>query len=156
LFVRVNQKLPGQTFRIARGESLPLDLDVQVHSNERVAGVELVHNAKVISQGRLDDDGHVRFDSVQLGDGGWFLIRARSVEPRTFQFASTAPFYLEVAGAEQRISRSAAAFFEGWVSERIAQLRNGGAGQPRLDEMLAPHLEALEIYEQLAARATAP
>ncbi len=156
LFVRVNQMLPGHTFRVPAGEGLPLELDVQVHSNERVAAVELVHNAKVVSQGRLDADGHVHFDSLQLRDRGWFLIRARSVEPRTYQFASTAPFYLEIGGAEQRISRGAAAFFEGWVSERIAQLQSGGTGQPRLDEMLAPQLEALAIYKQLGARATAP
>jgi hypothetical protein len=156
LFVRVNQLLPGHTFRIATDESLQIDLDVQIHSNERVAGVELVHNAKVVSQGRLDDGGRVHFEPTRLTEGGWFLIRARTVEPRTFQFASTAPFYIEVAGAERRVSRHAAEFFERWVSERIALIRNGGAGQPRLDEMLAPHLEALETYRKLAARATAP
>lgn len=156
LFVRVNQQLPGHTFRIAAGENLQLDLDVQVHSNEKVTEVELVHNAKVVSRGRLEDGGHVRFDAAQLAGGGWFLLRARTDEPRTFQFASTAPFYIEVAGAKQRISRQAAAYFEGWVSERIAHIRKGGAGQPLLEEMLAPHLEALEAYRQLGARATVP
>jgi hypothetical protein len=156
LFVRVNQQLPGHTFHIGAGESLPLDLDVQIFSNESVSAVELVQNAKVIEQGRLEGDGHVRFETAQLGEGGWFLIRARTDEPRTYQFASTAPFYVEVAGAEPRISREAAAFFERWVSERIGRIREGGAGQPGLDEMLAPQLEALKIYEQLEARATAP
>ena len=84
------------------------------------------------------------------------MIRARTVEPRTYQFASTAPFYVEVADARPRVSRQAAAFFERWVSERIAHIRKGGAGQPRLDEMLAPQLEALEIYKKLGAHATAP
>jgi hypothetical protein len=156
LFVRINQQLPGHTFRISSGESLELEFDVQIYSNEKLASVELVQNAKVVAQGRLDDDGRVRFGPTRLVEGGWFLIRARTVEPRTFQFASTAPFYVEVAGAERRISRSATEFFESWVSARIAQIRKGGADQPLLDEMLAPQLEALEVYKKLGARATAP
>lgn len=154
LFVRVNQQLPGHTFRMSAGESLQLELDVHVYSSEKLSGVELVHNAKVVGQGRPDDSGQVRFDPTQLSEAGWFLIRARTVEPRTYQFASTAPFYVEVAGGEPRISRRAAEFFERWVSERVAQIRKGGEGQPRLDEMLAPQLEALEIYKKLGARAT--
>jgi len=156
LFVRVNQQLPGHTFRLSAGEALPLDLDVQIYSDAKIASVELVQNAKVVSEGRRDDDGRVRFDATPLREGGWFLIRARTVEPRTFQFASTGPFYVEVADSPPRISRSAAAFFEGWVSERIALIRKGKADPPRLEEMLAPQLEALEVYRRLGARATAP
>lgn len=156
LFARVNRELPGQTFRLAAGESLPLELDVQLYSDEGIAEVELVQNARVVARGRPGEDGRVQFDPTRLGEAGWFLIRARSPEPRTFQFASTAPFYVEVAAAPPRISRRAAAFFEGWVAERIALMRKGKADARRLEEMLAPQLEALAIYQKLGARATVP
>ncbi len=156
LFVRANTMLPGHTFRIPEGGSLALELDVQLHSEEPIAEVELVQNARVVSQGQLGEGGQVHFAPLQLSESGWFLIRARTKEQRTFQFASTGPFYVEAASGKPRISRHAAEFFEQWISERVKRMRDENKDPSRLDEMLAPQLEALKRYAQLRERATVP
>ena len=48
---------------------------------------------------------------------GWFLVRAVTDLPKTYRFAMTGPYYVEI-GPQRRISKSAAQFFVDWVYER--------------------------------------
>ena len=59
---------------------------------------------------------------------GWFLVRAVAENPKTFRFASTAPFYVEVGDAKRRVSKSAAKIFLAWVKERTARVQLDDAG----------------------------
>ncbi|TVS14213.1 MAG: hypothetical protein EA424_20270 [Planctomycetaceae bacterium] len=52
---------------------------------------------------------------------GWMLVRAVTDHPRTYRFASTGPYYVEI-GDQPRISRRAAEFFADWVLQRARQI----------------------------------
>ena len=60
---------------------------------------------------------------LNFRESGWFLIRAITDNPKTFRFASTAPYYVEIGDQKHRISRSSAQFFLDWVGERRARVQ---------------------------------
>ena len=84
---------------------------------------------------------------------GWFLVRAVAENPKTFRFASTAPFYVEVGEAKRRVSRAAVKFFLEWVKERAARVKLEDVGQRR--EVLKYHTAAEKFWRALLERATA-
>lgn len=83
---------------------------------------------------------------------GWFLVRAIADNPRTFRFASTAPFYVEVGDAKRRVSRSAVTFFLEWVKERAARVKLEGKQRA---EVLSYHTAAEKFWKELLERANA-
>ena len=83
---------------------------------------------------------------------GWFLVRAVAENPKTFRFASTAPFYVEVGDAKRRVSKSAAKFFLEWVKERAARVKLLEDGKQRA-EVLKHHTAAEKFWKELLERA---
>ena len=81
------------------------------------------------------------------------LIRTIADNPKTFRFASTAPYYVEVGAAKQRISRSSARFFLQWVRERAARVKVDDADQRA--EVLEFHAAAQQYWQDVVARANA-
>ena len=82
---------------------------------------------------------------------GWFLVRAVAENRKTFRFASTAPFYVEVGDAKRRVSKSAVKFFLEWVKERAARVKLDDAKQRR--EVLKHHTAAEKFWKELLERA---
>src|ERR1700752_2620112 len=82
---------------------------------------------------------------------GWFLVRAVAENPKTFRFASTAPFYVEAGDAKRRVSKSAAKFFLDWVKERAARVKLDDAEQR--GEVLKHHTAAEKFWKELLDRA---
>ena len=60
--------------------------------------------------------------AVRFEESGWLLVRAVADHPKTFRFASTGPYYVEI-GDRPRISRESAEFFRHWIDQRIAGLK---------------------------------
>jgi hypothetical protein len=82
---------------------------------------------------------------------GWFLVRAIADNPKTFRFASTAPFYVEYSPSPKRISRSAVQFFRDWVEERAARIK---VTEPGKRAEVLRYLEAARKYwSELGGRA---
>src|SRR5262249_46236334 len=81
------------------------------------------------------------------------LVRAVAENPRTFRFASTAPFYVEVGDAKRRVSKSAAKFFLEWVKERAERVKLDDAQQR--EEVLKYHTQAEEFWKGLLERSNA-
>ena len=94
------------------------------------------------------DLGTIRFER-----SGWFLIRAIANDPKTFRFASTAPYYVEIAGEKQRISRNAAQFFLDWVKQRKARVKIDDPA--RRAEVLRYHEDAEKFWQDRVSRANA-
>jgi hypothetical protein len=82
------------------------------------------------------------------------LVRAIADNPKTFRFASTAPFDVEVGDAKRRASKTAAKFFLAWVKERAGRLKLDGPDQRR--EVMAHHAAAEKYWEDVLRRANAP
>jgi hypothetical protein len=84
---------------------------------------------------------------------GWFLVRAIAENDKTFRFASTAPWYVEVGSQPRRISRTSAQFFVDWVNERIDRVKVNDAA--RREEVLEPHRQARMFWGDLVDKANA-
>jgi hypothetical protein len=138
------------------GARLEIDIQATLISNDRVPEIEVVQDGRVA--GAIAVDGlraQGKRAKVTFTRSGWFLVRAVADEKRTFRFASTAPFWVEVEGAERRISKASAEFFLRWVEERIERVRAGVKSGKELDEVLAHHERARELWRRLRDRADA-
>jgi hypothetical protein len=89
---------------------------------------------------------------ITFDRSGWFLIRAVTNAPKTYRFALTGPYYVEI-GYQRRISRSAAQFFLDWVFERARQITLSDPDQRR--EVLQSHRQARDFWQDLVSKANA-
>jgi len=149
LEVRANGKLPGTAFRGKAGKPLTIRITGTVSGNDRIDRVELVKNGELAGSLASPISGSVTFDAP-----GWFLVRALADNPRTFRFASTAPFYVSFEERPERVSRGAVRFFQDWLDERVARIKLDDAAQ-RAEVM--PHFEAARgFWQQQEARSNVP
>ena len=131
-------------------------MEAQVTSNDPIARVEVIRNGEVVS--RLtpvpDSDGQLT-GKVAFDESGWFLIRAFADAPNTFRFASTAPFYVEIANRPQRINRKSAQFFLDWSQERRAMLEKSLPQNESSRQVLAEHETASQFWRNKVSTANA-
>jgi hypothetical protein len=151
---RANGRWPGHVFTATPDKPLDVELEVQLTSRDPVKAIEIIQNGKVLRSVSFD----VKQPKASLGkltfDGsGWFLVRAIAAEPKTFRFASTAPFYVEADATKRRISRTSARFFVDWVRERMGRIRTDDLAQR--EELLRPWQDAEKFWLQKAAQANA-
>jgi hypothetical protein len=89
---------------------------------------------------------------VKFTTSGWFLIRAVTSNPKTYRFASTGPYYVEI-GDERRVSKKAAQFFVDWVFERARRIKLDNGAEK--DEVLEYHRQARDFWQKKLAEANA-
>jgi hypothetical protein len=157
LLCRANGELPGHVFSAAAGEEVNIAVRASVTALDRIPAVEIVKNGHVeraVPMDELRKTGSL--GTLSFRENGWFLVRAITDNQRTFRFASTAPFYVEVGPVKQRISKESAQFFLGWVEERMKQLPEKLRNPAQLREVLAYHEQARKSWQDLATRANAP
>jgi len=90
---------------------------------------------------------------VTFKSSGWFLVRVIADNPKTFRFASTAPFYVEVGEEKRRISKTSARFFRDWVHERAGRIKLDDAKQR--EEVLTYHTAAEKFWQDLVDKSNA-
>ena len=84
---------------------------------------------------------------------GWFLVRVIANNPKTFRFASTAPFYVEVGEGKRRVSKASARFFREWVRERAERIKLDDVKQR--EDVLKYHTAAERFWQGLVDHANA-
>lgn len=139
LRVKANGELPGHVFR-AENE-LRIELDVKLTGRDPIRAVEVVRNGKPEPVGPL-----------VFRESGWFVVRATADNAKTFRFASTAPFYVEIGGAP-RVSRASARFFLDWVDERIQKVKVDDPA--KREEVLEHHRRARTFWQEILEKANA-
>jgi hypothetical protein len=151
---RMNGKLPGHVFRGEAGQSLRLEATLNLSVRDKVDYLEIVRDGTVVHQVRLQDWAKAggQLPAVEFDQSGWILVRAVTGNPKTYRFASTGPWYVEVGG-RQRISREAVQFFFDWVYERARRLELP-AGEKR-DAVLHYHRAARDYWQDLLSKANA-
>ena len=77
--------------------------------------------------------------AMTFTESGWFLFRVIADNKKTFRFASSAPFYVEIGPDKHRISKESAQFFLDWTRERMKRIK--------LDDP-AQRQEVLQFHEQ--------
>jgi hypothetical protein len=140
---RANGQWAGHVFK--SGGPLLVRLEGQLDSREPIAAVELVHNGRV-------EPIHLPHEFT-ASESGWFLVRAIADAPSTFRFASTGPFYVEIAAAPRRVSRASAQFFLDWVQERQGLVRLEDPQQRA--EVIRTYQEAENFWRQKTSEANA-
>jgi hypothetical protein len=151
--VSVDGELPGHVFQADRGTKLELEVGLTFSTRDPISYLEIVKNGKVEHQVRFDDyakTGHL--PRLTFTESGWFLIRGVTDVSRTYRFAMTAPYYVEV-GYQRRISKQAVQFFLDWVDDRTRQIKLTDPQQQ--DEVLKWHRQAREFWLDLLSKANA-
>jgi hypothetical protein len=144
---RANGEWPGHVFR-ADGAPLVLDLDISLHTLDRVPQLELIKDGRVERAVVTLDQREQRLRAeVTFERSGWFLIRAIADNEETFRFASTAPYYVEFPHAPRRISRASAQFFLDWVRERRDRVADNLADPDQRSRVLLWHEKAERFWQ---------
>jgi hypothetical protein len=153
LLVTANGKMPGQVFTAGPREAVKIALEGQLKTRDPIRYVEIIRDGEVekrVSAAQFARTGSL--GTLTFETSGWFLVRAIADNPRTFRFASTAPFYVEVGDAKRRVSKSAVKFFLEWVKERAARVKLEDGKQRA--EVLQYHTAAEKFWKELLERAT--
>jgi hypothetical protein len=156
LVVKANEKLAGEVFRAAAGETLPIELDVSLQSLDRVKKVEIVVDGRVSQTIDLGDGvSHRRRAKLAFRRSGWFLVRAIADRPGTFCFASTGPYYVEVGQATRPVQRASAQFFVDWLAERRGQVDQAVRDPLHRQDVATEYDRAQKFWQGLLGRAAA-
>ncbi len=153
LRVKVQGHYPGHVFQAAAGESVALRAQVNLATRDPIEYLEVVQNGKVVHEVRLDDYAKAggKLPEVRFDQSGWMLIRAVASHAKTYRFASTGPFYVEVGG-QPRISKASAEFFVKWVQQRAAAIKTPAESR---DQVMLYHEAALRFWKRKADQANA-
>lgn len=150
---RANGQLPGHVFAQADGE-LTIELTAALDTRDPISRIEIIENGRVtraVPFAEWKTTGHL--GALHFRQSGWFLVRAIADNPKTFRFASTAAFYVEIGPATHRISRASAQFFLDWVRERARQIKLGDPAKEA--EVLSYHTQAEKFWRERLERANA-
>ncbi len=154
LRVRANGELPGHVFTAPEGGEVDLDLRAALTTRDPVRFLDIIRDGRVERRVPVGDGSKaVALGRLTFRSSGWFLVRAIADQPKTFRFASTAPYYVEVGPNGRRVSKGSAQFFLDWVRERMGRIRLDDPKQR--EEVLAPHRAAERFWQERVRRANA-
>jgi hypothetical protein len=143
---------PGHVFTAQ--DQVDVELAGVLEGRDRIEAVEIIRDGRV--ERRVPAQEFAKTGSLgklTFSSSGWFLVRAIADHPRTFRFASTGPWYVEVGKVKRRVSRASAQFFLDWTDERIKRVKIDE--RVKRQEVLDPHRRAREYWASLVGMATA-
>jgi hypothetical protein len=146
--------MPGHVFTADRGQSVELQIELKLSTRDPIDYLEVVQDGKTVHEVRLDQwvKAGGNLPPVKFDHSGWFLIKAVTSNPKTFRFASTGPYYVEI-GYEPRVSKKAAQFFVDWVYERAGRIKLDDPAQK--EEVLQYHRQARDFWRKKLEAANA-
>lgn len=151
---RVNGHVPGHVFEAGQGESLELSISLNLSTREKIEYLEVVQNGKVVHEVRLDKWAQANgvLPPVKFSESGWMLVRAVTNNGKTYRYATSGPFYVEI-GYAPRISKKGAQFFYDWTVERAKQLKFDDPAQR--EEVIGYHRAARDFWQAKLDKANA-
>jgi hypothetical protein len=154
LLVTANGEMPGQVFTAGPGKEVKVDLRGELITRDPIRFIEIIRDGETVKRVSVEEFARTgSLGTLTFNTSGWFLVRAIADNPKTFRFASTAPFYVEVGEAKRRVSKASARFFLDWVKERAARIKLEDAEQR--GEVLKYHTAAEKFWKDLLERANA-
>jgi hypothetical protein len=149
----VNGALPGHVFRAAQGTELDFEIGLTLSIRDPVSYLEIIKDGQVAHAVPFDEyKKSGKLPALHFDHSGWFLIRATTDVGKTYRFAMTAPYYVEI-GPQPRISKKAAQFFLDWVYERAKQIKLNNPEQQ--DEVITLHRKARDFWREIVSKANA-
>ena len=149
----VEGELPGHVFQADKDAKLDFEIGLTFSTREPVSYFEIIKNGRVehsVPFATYSKSG--KLPILHFDRSGWFLVRAVTDSPKTYRFAMTGPYYVEI-GDQRRISKIAAQFFLDWVYQRAKQIKLDDQQQQK--EVLRWHRQARDFWKDLLAKANA-
>ncbi len=149
---RVNGEVPGHVFTADEGQEVELQIALNLATRDKIDYLEIIQNGDVVQQVRLADWAQAggKLPPLTFQSSGWMLIRAVTNYTKSYRFASTGPYYVQI-GEQRRISKEAASFFSDWVEERARRVKISDPQQRA--EVLKYHRAARKYWRALEADA---
>ena len=125
---------------------------------QRVRGevdyLEIIKDGRSVHEVRLDKWAAAggKLPPVKFEQSGWLLVRAVTTNPKTFRFACSGPYYVEIGG-KPKISKKSAQFFLDWVLDRAQRLKLDDEKQR--EAVLVYHRAARDYWQKLLEQANA-
>jgi hypothetical protein len=149
----VNGQLPGHVFQGEPGKPLELEIGLTFSTRDPISYLEIIKNGKVEHQVRFDDYAKGgQLPKLSFDKSGWFLVRGVTDVAKTYRFAMTGPYYVEV-GYQRRVSKQAAQFFLDWENERAQQIKLADPQQQQ--DVMQSHGQARDFWQDLVSKANA-
>ena len=151
---RVNGELPGHVFASQDGAAMELDVELNLALRDEVDYLEIIKDGRSVHEVRLDKWAAAggKLPPVKFEQSGWLMVRAVCTNPKTFRFACSGPYYVEVSG-KKRISKKSAQFFLDWVEDRMGRINL--EDEKQREEVLVHHRAAREYWKKLVEEASA-
>ncbi|MCH1495583.1 MAG: CehA/McbA family metallohydrolase [Rubripirellula sp.] len=162
LRVKANGQWPGANLNL--NDKKHVNFEIKLTSRTPVSRLEVIHNGETVESIPCNNEISQTFQhTVSLENHGWVLIRAVGSAAHTYQFASTAPWYLgsgypdppqghspETLSAKSvpYISPESAKFFLDWINERIDRVKLHLPSREQESSVLEYHLKAKTFWEQ--------
>jgi hypothetical protein len=154
---KVEGRPPGHVFHLTLGDTLTLEIGLDLATRVPIDYLQIVQNGKVEAEVRLADwkNRKGRLPPVTFQESGWFLVRAVTNNQQTYQFASSGPYYVEQAG-RPRVSRRSVHYFLDWL-----EAAKGRAKETQAQDLatrrspLAEHESARHFFIRLLSQANA-
>jgi hypothetical protein len=154
LRVTAEGELPGHVFTAGDGKEVKVELKGDLVTRDTIRALEVIKDGEVVKSVSAEDFARTgSLGTLNFKMSGWFLVRAVADNPKTFRFASTAPFYVEVGDSKRRVSKASTKFFLAWVKERAARVKLDDADQRR--DVLKHHTAAEKFWADLVDKANA-
>jgi hypothetical protein len=149
-----NGRFPGHVFQSPTGDPLTIDVAINLTIRETVSYIDLVKDGRVVQSIRYEElakSGHL--PPLKFDESGWFLVRVVTDNAKTYRFASSGPWYVEIGDKKERISKKSAQFFLDWVNERMGRVKLDNADER--SSVLKFHEDARNYWQDLVSKANA-
>lgn len=145
---------PGHTFQMTPGQPLTLQAGLTLSTRDKISYLELIQNGKKVEEVSLAEykAGRGVLPPFIFEEPGWFLIRVVTENPDNYQFAISAPYFVEANGV-RRVSRESVEYFQKWLYQRSGNiaLEDGS----KRDQIIDQHREGRDFWRELMSRANA-
>jgi hypothetical protein len=149
----VNGVAPGRVFQVETGQTAEFEVELTLSTREDISYLEIIKDGRVfrsIPFSEYSQSGQL--PKIPFDRSGWFLVRAVTDNAKTYRYAMTAPYYVEV-GYQPRISKKSAQFFLDWVFERAKQIKIEEPERQR--RVMELHRKARDFWQDRLNRANA-
>ncbi len=119
----VEGQLPGYVFKVDEGQSIELPIGLTLSTREKIRYLEVIKNGRSEIEANLDEfqASGGKLPPIKFSASGWFLVRAITDNSKTYRYATTAPYFVDV-GYHPRISRASVQFFLDWTNKRAEEI----------------------------------
>ncbi len=119
----VEGHLPGYVFQADAGQTIELLVAMTLSTRDKIRYLDVIKNSRSEIEANLDEFKAAggKLPPLKFKESGWFVVRAITENDKTYRYATTAPYYVDI-GYKRRISRKSAQFFLDWTNKRAEEI----------------------------------